>query len=472
MVEPSFYFEGGGILDFFKSATFPNQIQDPNQVRKKYNFWRIRIFFGMYLGYGFYYFTRKSFTFAIPFLLEQGHTLTQLGLLGSIFSITYGFSKFFSGILGDKSNPRYFMSLGLILTGIFNLCFGFSSTWMAFAIFWALNAWFQGWGWPGCAKLLTHWYSQSERGTWWSLWNTSHNLGGALIPLLVAFCASQFGWRFAMFIPGVLCILTGLLLMTLLRDVPQSMGLPPVEQFKKEPVLNEEKAASLPVKEILFKYVLCNQALWLIAFAYFFVYVIRIGFNDWGMLYLIRAKGYSEMQAASSILWFEIGGFVGSLFAGWSSDWFFGGKRNPVNLLFTLGALFALLTLHGNEFQSFLLDVAIIFFVGFFIFGPQMLMGMVAAELTHKKAAATSSGFAGCFAYLGAAVAGGPLGMVIQFGGWDLFFTFLVSCGITASALVFPILSRKSNYKTLLFVALKDDEESMLAKIQDHNSEL
>ena len=93
-----------------------------------------------------------------------------------------------------------------------------------------------------------------------------------------------------------------------------------------------------------------------------------------------------------------------------------------MNLFFTLAAIVSLLVLHENGFQSLSFDVAAIFCIGFFIFGPQMLLGMAAAEATHKKAAATSSGFAGCFAYLGAAVAGGPLGIAIHFGGWDLFF--------------------------------------------------
>ena len=172
----------------------------------------------MYIGYALYYFTRKSFTFAIPAMLDEGFTLVELGMLSTILSITYGFSKFISGIIGDRSNPRYFMALGLILTGICNICFGLSTSWILLALFWSLNAYFQGWGWPSCAKLLTHWYAQPERGTWWSLWNTSHNLGGAIIPIIAAFCAHHYGWRSAMFVPGTLCIMGGLYVINRLRD--------------------------------------------------------------------------------------------------------------------------------------------------------------------------------------------------------------------------------------------------------------
>jgi MFS transporter, OPA family, sugar phosphate sensor protein UhpC len=435
------------LFDRLRPNLCQEEIQDPQVVEKKYKYWRIRTFYGMYIGYASYYFTRKSFTFAMPTMLDQGFNLAELGMLGSILSITYGFSKFFSGIIGDKSNPRYFMAFGLIATGICNIFFGLSTLWILLALFWGLNAYFQGWGWPGCAKLLTHWYSQSERGRWWSVWNTSHNLGGAIIPILVAFSARWFGWRFALIIPGCISILVGFFLINRLRDIPQTMGLPPVEKFKGEVIAagnTEEQKLSLTVKEILFKYVLSNKHIWVIAFAYFFIYIIRIGFNDWGMVYLVQSKKYSQLQAASCILWFEIGGFLGSLFAGWSSDKIFNGKRNPVNILFTGAAIAFLSYLYLSNKQWFTLDSAVIFMVGFFLFGPQMMIGMAAAELTHKKAAATSSGFAGCFAYIGGAMAGAPLGILTNIWGWDGFFAILLGCGLTAMALLLPLWSVKS----------------------------
>lgn len=400
----------------------------------------------MYVGYAFYYFTRKSFTFVMPALqTELGMGKFELGLLGSILSLTYGVSKFLSGIVGDKSNPRYFMSIGLILTGILNIFFGLSSVWWTLALFWGLNGWFQGWGWPGCAKLLTHWYSQSERGRWWSVWNTSHNLGGALIPLLTAACIQFFGWRSGMYVPGVLSILAGFFIMDRLRDTPQSLGLPPIERFRNEEgSRGDEKRSSLPVKEILWKYVLSNKFIWILALAQFFIYVIRVAINDWSMLYLLEAKHYTHLEAGAVVCCFEIGGFLGSLAAGWASDVLFQGKRNPINVLFTvavLGLLFA--------FQTFsmawpLLDGAFLFLFGFFIFGPQMLIGVATAELSHKKAAATATGFGGCFAYLGAAAAGGPLGAITKHWGWDAHFYTLAFCAVVGTLLLLPLWSIKT----------------------------
>ena len=62
------------------------------------------------------------------------------------------------------------------------------------------------------------------------------------------------------------------------------------------------------------------------------------------------------------------------------------------------------------------------FVVGFLVFGPQLLIGMSAAELSHKKAAATSNGFVSCISYLGAAAAGYPLGTLTLFGVGKVFY--------------------------------------------------
>ncbi len=437
------------VLDIFRPAPPVEEIQDSNLVKKNYKYWRLRTFYAMYVGYAFFYFTRKSFTFAMPAMQsELGLGKFELGLLASILSLSYGASKFISGIQGDKSNPRYFMSIGLILTGIFNFLFGLSSVFWAFAVFWGLNGWFQGWGWPGCAKLLTHWYSQSERGRWWSLWNTSHNLGGALIPLLVAACVEYFGWRCALYVPGVICIGAGFFVMNRLRDTPQSLGLPPIEKYRDDyPNQKSRKIESdnLSTKQILWQYVLCNKYIWVLAIAQFFIYVIRTAVNDWSMLYLIEVKNYTNLQAGFCVCWFEVGGFLGSLAAGWSSDVLFKGKRNPINVLFTVAILFLLFAFKVIHYPWPILDGVFLFLFGFFIFGPQMLIGVAAAELSHKKAAATATGFAGCFAYLGAAAAGGPLGAITKEWGWDSYLLTLFVCGVMGALLMLPLWNVKTN---------------------------
>lgn len=432
------------LLNLLQPAPHIAEIQDSEEIKKEYKYWRIRILYSMFIGYAFYYFTRKSFTFAMPGLIQDlGFDKSQLGILGSILSITYGVSKFASGVIGDWTNPRYMMAFGLMLTGVFNICFGLSSSIFFFALFWGLNGWFQGFGWPPCARFLTQWYSHSERGSWWSTWNVSHNVGGFLIPWVAGFALQYLGWRYAMYIPGILCIFAGFFLINRLRDTPQSLGLPSIEKYRNDYIdkVGTEKSKDLSTKDILVQFVLKNPYIWVLAFAYFFVYAVRTGINDWTALFLVESKGYSSIGANGCVSLFEVGGFFGSLAAGWSSDRIFGAKRGPINVLFTIGMLLTIGLFWIIPAGYTVLDSIVMFLIGFMIFGPQMMIGLVAAELSHKKAAATSTGFVGFFAYIGAAFAGYPLGSITQSLGWEGFYWALLLCCAISTALLIPLWS-------------------------------
>lgn len=439
------------LFGVFKPAPYLPEIEDQEEVKVLYKYWRIRILYSMFIGYALYYFTRKSFTFAMPGLIENlGFEKSELGLLASIWAITYGISKFVSGILSDQCNSRYFMAFGLFMTGVCNILFGFSSTLLMFAVFWGLNGWFQGFGWPPCARFLTHWYSHSERGSWWSTWNISHNVGAFLIPWIVGIVLQYWGWRYAMYIPGIICIVGAYYLLNRLRDTPQSLGLPPIEKFRNDyggmpPPKFDEKQPS--AKEILVKYVLKNHYLWILAVAYFFVYIVRTGINDWTALYLREAKGYSLLVANGYVSIFEVGGILGSLSAGWASDYLFNARRGPINVIFAIGMVLGILLFWSVPPGYPWMDSVSMFVIGFTVFGPQMMIGMAAAELSHKQAASTSTGFVGTFAYIGAAIAGYPLGKVTQDYGWEGFFYFMLICCIISVLLLLPMWGVVKNKK-------------------------
>ena len=58
-------------VQLLKSAPYPEQLQDPALIDKTYKYWRIRTFYSIYIGYAFFYFTRKSFTFAMPLISDE-----------------------------------------------------------------------------------------------------------------------------------------------------------------------------------------------------------------------------------------------------------------------------------------------------------------------------------------------------------------------------------------------------------------
>lgn len=376
-------------------------------------------------------------------IVDLGLDTGQLGIVLSAFALSYGASKFLSGILADRANARYFLPIGLIATGICNILFGMSSSVYLFALMWGLNAWFQGFGATPCARLLTYWYSRSERGSWWSYWNVSHNFGGFTVVILAGFLAQAMGWRFAMFIPGFLCVAMGFFLINRLRDTPASLGLPPVEVFRGEETIAGAKAKEgedLSSREILVEYVLKNKWIWLLAVINIFVYFIREAFSSWMGVYSVQMKGYSQWSGSVCTSMFEVGGLCGSLTAGWASDKLFQARRSPIITLFALGMGAAVLFIWWLPPGTAWLDFIAIFTIGYMVFGPQMLVGMAATELAHKKAAATTTGFVGWFAYVGAALAGWPLGEITKVFGWQGFFVTTLACAFICICLLMPLL--------------------------------
>jgi OPA family sugar phosphate sensor protein UhpC-like MFS transporter len=258
-----------------------------------------------------------------------------------------------------------------------------------------------------------------------------------------------------MFIPGLICIAGGLMLINRLRDTPQSLGLPSIEKFRDDyPAEVKQEASDTPLspKQILTEYILPNPYIWILALSYCCVYIVRQGMTDWTALYLIEEKGYSTIYANGSVSMFDIGGMLGALAAGWSSDRLFNAKRGPVNVLYALGILATVCGFWYFKPESPLFDSISIFLIGFMVFGPQMMIGMQAVELCPKNAAATATGFVGTFAYLGATVAGYPVGLVTQYYGWDGFFIFIAASASLSLLLLLPLWSvtRKSalNEKT------------------------
>ena len=435
------------MFDSLKASPILPVTKSKEEVDKSYKYWRLHVMASIWVGYAIFYVTRNSYKSIMPAMLtDLGFLKTDVGLLSTIFYIVYGSSRFIGGIMSDRANPRYFMGIGLIFTGIINIFFGLSSSIAMFALLWGLNAFFQGWGWPPCTKILTTWYSRNERGWWWAVCNTSHNVGGAVIPILAGWLAMQYGWRYGMIVPGIIGIAVGLLICVFLRDRPESMGLPKVGEWRNDELEMEQVRASaqnLSTMTILRKYVITNKFIWLLALSYVLVYVVRIGVNDWANLYLVETHGVNLVVANSAISMLEIGGFIGTIFAGWGSDFFFKGNRVPMNIIFMLGIMVSVLALWLLPITGYVAMGTVFFCIGFFIFGPQMLTGMAAAEICHKDFAGTATGFVGLFGYMGAAMTGLPVAGVIQAWGWDGFFVVMSAASLLSALLIIPIMNPK-----------------------------
>jgi OPA family glycerol-3-phosphate transporter-like MFS transporter len=82
---------------------------------------------------------------------------------------------------------------------------------------------------------MVHWWSTKERGVTVSVWNVAHNIGGGLVAKLALAGVLLFcDWGAKFYFPAAVAALVAVLIAYLLRDTPQSCGLPSIEAYKND----------------------------------------------------------------------------------------------------------------------------------------------------------------------------------------------------------------------------------------------
>lgn len=149
------------------------------------------------------------------------------GLIISCQNVAYAISKFIGGILSDRLSSRILFGCGLFFSGLATILFGISTdSLLIYSTLWFANGFAQGFGWPSCAKLLRHWFSPDQFGTFWSLLSSSVNISGSLSPFLAAFITLNFGWRTTLIAFGGVSIAMSLVGFFGLVNCPQDIGYP------------------------------------------------------------------------------------------------------------------------------------------------------------------------------------------------------------------------------------------------------
>ena len=415
------------------------------EADERYKRLRLQVFIGAFIGYAGFYLVRKNLSMAIPAMAPLGFAKTELGFVLGLNAAAYALSKFLMGSVSDRSNARMFLPLGLILSAI-SMCFmivpiqfiGADHKALAILVMGILNflvGWFNGMGWPPCGRVMTHWFSVSERGTMMSIWNCAHNVGGALVGPMATYGAAWFGsWFYGAHeelyfligtfaFPAAVALFIALLAYVLLRDTPQSCGLPSVEKWRNDYPKNysEKQEKAISTKEIFFNHVLNNKFLWFIALANAFVYMVRYG-----------------------------------LLCGWLSDKLFQGRRAlPTMIFMALVAVF--IGLYWAFIDNLTIVIIALIGIGFFIYGPVMLIGVQALDLAPKNAAGTAAGLTGFFGYFFGTfiLANWIIGLVAEKAGWGATFTLLLAACFLA----------------IFFMGMTYKEEQYLVK-KDHKKEV
>ncbi|XP_076902213.1 putative glycerol-3-phosphate transporter 5 [Bidens hawaiensis] len=383
-------------------------------------------------------------------------TAARLGELDLSFLSAYAAAMFFSGHVADRIDPRIFLTIGMMGSGLFTVLFGLAF-WLNihklgfFVTIQICCGVFQSVGWPCVVSVMGNWFGKSKRGLIMGIWN-SHTSVGNIVGSVIASAVLGFGWGWAFVVPGGLIIIMSGFVYLFLVVGPESIGLELTGCDDDESNINTEGAALVEMQKVgtedgddgnegegstaigfLEAWKLPGVAPF--AFCLFFSKLVAYTFLYWLPFYIrhtaVAGVNLSHKTAGILSTIFDIGGVIGGILAGYISDLIDARAVTSVTFLTLSIPALVLYRLYGSI--SMFSNILLMFLSGLLVNGPYALITTaVAADLGtqssikgNSRALATVSAIIDGTGSVGAAL--GPLlAGYISTRGWNIVFLMLI----------------------------------------------
>ena len=457
-----------GFLDFFKMDNAPQAAPVPaEKVDKTYKRLRIQAFLAGTFGYALYYVCRLSMGVMKQPIIDAGLlTATQLGIIGACLYWAYAIGKLINGFLADSANIKRFMAAGLIVSVAMNFTMGIlgvnamngnmanSVLFLAFAVCWAINGWAQSMGAPPAIIALSRWFPLRIRGTFYGFFSSSHNIGEGLSFVFVSAIVAAMGWKWGFFGAALAGILGVLIIVFFLHNSTESKGLPSIETLAGEPQpkpvpASEKRAETRRLQTSVVR----NPGVWILALASAFMYMSRYAINEWGIIFLQEARGYSLAEAGAIVGINPIFGVLGTVLSGWLSDAVFKGDRKyPAFVAGVLEAIALVLFLFGGPHKWVSILAMVLFGVAIGVL-ISFLGGLMAIDLVPRQATGAALGIVGMASYAAAGLQNIVTGLLLDKnivnGVHDFTYASIFWIGAAVISFLLPILNWKRKQQVI-----------------------
>ncbi|KAA8586540.1 hypothetical protein FQN60_000376 [Etheostoma spectabile] len=279
----------------------------------------------------------NSFICVVP--LDRDNYKTLFGVLDNSFLVAYAIGMFFSGMFGERLPLRYYLSFGMLGSGLFTCLFGLGFFWNIhslgyYAFIQVMNGLMQTTGWPAVVACVGNWFGKGKRGFIMGVWN-SHTSVGNILGSLIAGAFVSSAWGMSFIVPGLIIASTGILCFFFLVEKPEDVNCTPPqhhseqESSEKEPLLQNsshvdrmgngsittEPADVVAVEEhpeaISFCGALSIPGVVEFSLCLLFAKLVSYTFLYWLPLYISNVAHFEAKQAGDMSTLFDVGGIVG-----------------------------------------------------------------------------------------------------------------------------------------------------------------
>lgn len=262
-----------------------------------------------------------------PFLLDMGikGQPIKIGMMMTVFMLTYGLSNALLSPLGDWLGPRKTMLLGIVLWELSLAMGGLAGAFSMVIASRIILGIGEGFYYPMQIVFVKNWFPAKERGRANAFWNVGQSVAPAVAMPLFAYIIGNYGWRSSY----LLCVILGLVPMLILwfhvTDTPREhKKVNELELKHIEDGLAKEKQNVGEFADQTFwqraKTFIGDYKFWLLVIAFTCHLCVAFGLYTWLPSYLKSARGFSwaQMGWLSSLPF--IAGIFGKIIAGWMCD--------------------------------------------------------------------------------------------------------------------------------------------------------
>jgi MFS transporter, ACS family, hexuronate transporter len=249
---------------------------------------------------------------------DVGLSNADYAAIQNSFLAFYGISQLLSGRLYDIIGTRRGFIVSIVIWSIAALAHAAATTARSFAAFRALLGLGEAGNWPGAAKLVGEWFPVRERAFAMGIFNAGAAVGGALSPPVIAWLATQYGWRMTFVLTGVLGFIWLALWGALFQTPARHRWITDAERAH---ILDGAAAAPAadPATRPGWLHLLTYRQTWAVVMGRFLTDPIWWLYIFWLPSYLQEARGFSLREVGQSAWLPFLAGGIGALSGGFAS---------------------------------------------------------------------------------------------------------------------------------------------------------